>query len=116
MEDYNEDEIILHMPDDSEFLMTRHNAELYTFVGNLSTRNHVFIETGEDEQEGVTTGTFIFAHGNVYNALVRFMLDHNYPMRLNQLTVQECDENAFQMSLEQLNGTEIDDHFPDDWK
>jgi hypothetical protein len=110
---HSEDELMLHIGE-TDFLMTRGNAVLFTFFGRLATRNHVFLITGE-EDEGVTTGSYIFAHATAYNALVSFMAEYEYPARLNSLDVPQCDEDAFQRSLEQIGGEEIEDFIPDDW-
>jgi hypothetical protein len=107
-----EDETILHMPDGEEFLMTRHNARLYTFAGTLATRNHVFL-THEQEDEERAYGTYIFAHNPGYEPLEDFMAFHEYPMILNMNEIQQCDEDAFQNSMGGLSFDE--DFIPDDW-
>ena len=111
-----EDEWLIHIGEE-EFLMNRTNAKLYTFFGHLATRNHVFLITGE-EREDVTIGTYVFAHSEAYAVLCQFMVQHAYPMNLNGIEVAECDENAFQRSMEQIEasgGSMVDDYLPEDW-
>lgn len=112
--DYAEDELLLRLGGEREFLMTRHNSTLFTFVGNLATRNHVFLEYEVDEK--TRSGTYIFAHSNVFTELVGFMAEYDYPMVINHNEVPDCDEQAFQNSLDQLTGTIDSDHVPDDWQ
>lgn len=108
-----EDEAILNLPDDVEFLMTRYNARLYTFAGHLATRNHVFLMT-EQESEDRAYGTYIFAHNSAYEDLENWMFYYEYPMILNMNEVQQCDEDAFQNSLEGI-GDVFGDLDPDDF-
>lgn len=113
MSEHAEDELMLHIGE-TDFLMTRENAVLFTFFGRLATRNHVFLITGETEDE-VMTGSYIFAHATAFNALASFMAEYDYPARLNHLEVPDGDETAFQRSLDQLGGEDIEDFIPDDW-
>jgi hypothetical protein len=100
---------------DKEWLMTRHNARLYTFAGYLATRNHVFLHTYEEQDSGeAQMGTYIFAHSESYPVLCQFIVQHAFPMRLNENEVQQCDEDSFQRSLEQLSGS-LDEDFMPDW-
>lgn len=98
------------------FEMTRDNGTLFTFFGHLATRNHVFLMMNETDD--VMRGMYIFAHHASYAALASFMVDHDYPMRLNGRAVPGCDENAFQQSLDSMGGAfddELGGGVPDDW-
>lgn len=106
-----EDEITLHLPS-GEFQMTRHNAHLFTFFGELATRNHIFLIT--EEHEDSMSGSYIFNWSPVFTQLAGFMAEYDYPMRLNQLEVPECDQNAFETALNQLEG-KIDDSELEEW-
>lgn len=114
MSEQKPDELNLHLPDGSEQLMTRHNSRLYTFFGNLATRNHVFIVKEEREESSI--GAYIFAHSDAYQPIVSFMLTHQFPMSINNVEVAQCDEDAFQRSLDQLSesaGDNVPDEIPD---
>lgn len=107
-----EDEKLI-MIGEHEFLVTRRNTKLYTFFGSIATRNHVFINTGED-QEDVQYGSYVFAHDEAWGFLTRFIIDHEFPMALNALDVLPWDEEAFQRSIEGL--TIESDYFPEEWE
>jgi hypothetical protein len=97
------------------FLMDRSNATLYTFWGDLATRDHVFLVTDPGaETDSTVTGTYIFNWSSAYEHLVEFMIENQYPCRLNQLSVPECDENAFNTALDQLSG-KLDQDELDRW-
>lgn len=118
MREQQPDELVIRFADDREFLMSRENATLFTHMGNLATRNHVFLVTGE-ETEGTIEGTYVFAHAETYQPLVSFMLTHQFPMVLNKNEVSTCDETAFQRSLDQLSqqaGSDVPDFLPDEWE
>jgi len=109
------DEVILDIAGHGEFLMTRYNTRLFTFLGNLSTRDHIFIALDEPE-EGVTRGAYVFSHSDSYTPIFTFMVDHEYPMSLNNIHIEENDETAFQRSLEQLEGFIESDTIPEGWE
>lgn len=96
------------------FLLTRYNGHLYTFFGNLATRNHVFLQTGETV-DNVTPGVCIFSFANIYSTLASFMLRHDYPMVLNALEVPPGDEATFKKALDQMEGSFDSDFIPDEW-
>ena len=107
------DEIILNVSDGSEILVNRYNTTLFTFFGELATRNHVFIQTGESEDETVT-GFYIFSHASVYHALVERIAAFDFPMQLNSVTIPKCDEEAFIRSIDRLAGS-MEDITPEDF-
>lgn len=99
----------LNLGDGREFEMRPDNATLYTFLGktalggmefNNESVNHVFLVTGEEENETVT-GTYIFATAEVYADLAGFMVENDYPMVLNRRDVPECDMNAYYRMIDQ---------------
>lgn len=111
--------LILNMADDTEIRMDRGNSALFTFVGKTALggdnclRNHVFVRI---EQEETTYGTYIFARNPVFNEIVSYMLQNDFPAHLNMLEVAECDERAYQLMLDQeMKGETIEDFLPDDW-
>lgn len=110
---YEPDELLLQLPDNEEFLMTRYNSKLYTFIGNLSTRNHVFLITEVDE--GSLHGHAIFAHSKSFDPIVSFMVECDYPMDLNATEISEGDELMFQASLEKYDGSGLEDYIPDEF-
>lgn len=114
-EDYN-GEAIIDFGDGLEVLINRDNTTLFTFLGDLATRNHVFIITEEEGDDGLTQGHFIFAHNSTYELLKSIIEQHNFPMILNRDEVPESDEMVFQQSLDQFgDGSTVEDYFPDDW-
>jgi hypothetical protein len=98
-----------------------YNTRLYTFAGELASRNHVFIGTGQREEDGQTiaSGTYIFellAKQQQYKQLTTYMLRNHYPMELNQLEVQPCDEDAFQAAVDKtVTGEPVPDTIPNGW-
>lgn len=109
----NEDEakMVLNLANGEEFEANRHNTSLFNFIGDLATRNHVFVVMGDDD--GIPTGAYIFQHNEVYPRIVEHMIEHNYPLHLNMTEVAECDEDAFQKSLDQIAEGSFD--LPEDW-
>lgn len=111
-EDYENYEMLLNVSDGREIVANRYNTTLFTFFGKLATRSHVFIETDRDENNTLS-GYYIFAHNNIYQALLERIAAYDYPMELNKTIVPDCDEAAFQRSIEQLTGEEVPDTIPD---
>lgn len=107
------DEFYLNISDGTEYLATRYNTTLFTFFGKLATRNHVFFETAEND-DGTISGFYIFAHANIYQAILERVAEFDFPMELNKLQVPDCDEAAFQKSIDQLTG-EVEDYIPEDF-
>lgn len=101
----------LHMPG-GEFEATPINTTLFTFLGRLACYDHVFLQTGE-EDEGVISGTYIFNQLSIYDEMAAFLVEASYPMLLNRIEVPDCDINAFNKMVSQQ--TENLDHIPDDW-
>lgn len=108
------DELRIELVDGGEIIARRDNTRLYTFIGNAATRNHVFIATGvSEENENLAIGTYIFGHNEAYAPVVEWIIEHEFPMLLNESEVQDCDEDAFQKSLDTLDGAFDDFEIPD---
>lgn len=109
----NEDEPVmnLHLPN-GEFTATPKNTSLFTFMGNLASRSHVFLMTSEDEK--VMTGSYIFADSPVFDQMFDFMTTQGYPLHLNLREVPQCDEDAYQRYVDQrVASEEIPDYLPE---
>jgi hypothetical protein len=117
MPEQEPDEVILDIVGRGEFLMSRYNTRLFTFMGNLATRNHIFIQLDEvDESDNLVSGAYVFAHHEAYHQIFSFVVAHEYPMSLNNLEVSTGDEEAFIRSLDSLGGGEdIGDFIPDNF-
>ena len=111
------------------FVATPLNTELFTFVGKTilqtgeiienSSRNHVFLQREEsrinEDGHEVTNGTYIFAPETV-NILGAAMLRHDFPARINQRSIPQSDEDAYQTYIaQQISQDEIGDFMPDGW-
>lgn len=96
--------LVLHLGSGRKFEMTPENSMLYTYlgrtaIGNMeidnSSVNHAWVTTGHNEQ-GQATGMYFFAEfDDVYKDIAAHMVEHKYPMLLNQRTVPECDMKAW---------------------
>lgn len=89
---------------DKELQMTPRNSMLYTFMGrtaitsgndtfeaNNEAFNHVWITTGENR------GMYFWAEHDPeeYAQMAAFMVEHSFPMRINDRTVPACDVQAW---------------------
>ena len=108
----NEPHLILNAGD-REVRADRFNTKLFTFAGELATRNHIFITYSIEEN--ISQGAYIFNHSDVYAQIMGFVTHHNFPMSLNANEVSEGDEDAFQRSLDQITGTMEEDYIPEGW-
>lgn len=104
--------ITLHM-ETGEFVASPINTTLFTFLGRLAIYNHIFVQTG-DEDDRVMVGTYVFSTHSVYQDIVNFMVEEDFPMMLNRLEVPDCDVNAYNRMIEQHMG-DVGDTIPDDW-
>lgn len=100
--------------DDGELLLNRWNSKLFTFIGNLASRNHIYVQTEEDE------GRYLFNMdaSQEYGRLLRFMSRNQFPMDLNNGGVSDEDEAAYQRAADQVATWEaehLSDTFPDNW-
>jgi hypothetical protein len=100
---------------DEPFEVTRYNTFLYTFLGQLATRNHIFVQTGEDEE--VCTGVYVWKtfHQNQFDYLHEHILKFNYQQFLNLTQVSELDEQSYERAIKrQCN--EIGDFIPEEFE
>lgn len=115
--------LMLNFGDGREFEMRPDNATLYTFLGetalkggikfNNESANHVFLQTGEQDDETMT-GTYVFSTAESYAPLANFMVEHDYPMVLNRREVPACDMEAYLRMVDQTaSNAEIPDEIPD---
>jgi hypothetical protein len=110
-----------------DFEATPYNTTLFTFLGraalngveiDLSRFNHVFLQRG-DVDEQTMSGSYIFRterNGEVFDAIVSHMAEHDYPMVLNRREVPECDVDAYNRTLDQIaSSEEVGDFIPEGW-
>lgn len=91
------------------------NSALFTFVGSLASRSHVFLIQGR-EDEKTLTGHYIFSQSAVFDDMYDFMTTNMYPCHLNLQDIAECDEDAYQKFIDQNVASEPPpDFMPDDW-
>jgi len=99
-----------------EFEATPDNTSLYTFIGDLASRNHVFIETATSDKPNTTIGTYVFSVHPTYQPLMKHLIENDYPVHMNLRAVAECDENAYQKLIDQAIASEEDfETLPDGW-
>lgn len=86
------------MNDETQFCIngrevTPTNAVLYTFVGAMASRNHIWM-MGDDSHPN----TYTFAYGNEDNFadLAHFMVDNGNTCHLNLREISRTDEKAYQ--------------------
>ena len=112
----NEPKLNLNLGDGRTFEMNADNSTLYTFAGKLAMYNHVFLVTGESEDDGMTIGTYVFHHAEAYNPLASFMVQYDFPMVLNRRDVPQCDLDAYGRYIDQVAGSEeVPDTLPEGW-
>ncbi len=98
----------------AERALTPINSALFTFAGELASRNHIFTyEPGTES--GTTLGSYIFSIGTTeFSNAVEFMISHGFVCHLNVREVPECDETAFQNVIDQaVTLTDIPTFVPD---
>ena len=99
-----------------QFEATPDNASLFTFAGNLASRNHVFLETGKSDKPNTTIGTYVFSVHPTYKPLSEHLIENDFPVHMNLREVADCDENAYQKLIDQaIAGEEDFETIPDDW-
>lgn len=102
-----------------EFNATPLNSSFYSFAGRTilengdsfdnSSRNHVFVLTGEEE------GQYIF-NPEAVHAMGAVMVRHGFPCAINVRKIPERDENAYQQYLSQIEPVEeVPDTLPEGW-
>lgn len=95
--------------DKEPFQMTRRNTMLFTHIGEAALYDHVFFSKGETEDGW--RGAYLWKNHPSYEQLVDFMVNHAYPLRLNNVEAAQCDQDAYWSS--QLS--DLDKGIPEDW-
>lgn len=97
-----------------EVIATRDNTSLFTFIGNLASRNHVFIVYEIIDEENAY-GSYIFPTNRLYEGLRDYLIINQYPLHMNLTSVSETDERAYQQHIRELaEQEEIPDYPPED--
>ena len=85
-----------------EYLLTREDTALFTFLGKLAVYNHIYhcsVVEGE-----VDTSFYIFSFTMGYKDLVKYMKENKYPQHINMTEVGSCDIDAYlRASLKDLS-------------
>ena len=96
----------------AEFKATRDNTSLFTFFGRRALYDHIFIQTGSEDNSTVY-GAYIFSNAEGYVDMVDYMVTNEYPQHVALREVAECDIKAFDQS--QLGDLRETDTIPEDW-
>lgn len=102
----------------NEYECTPDNTSLFMFWGNLASRNHIFIQTDEVDEQTMS-GDYGFAIDNeeAFNRIATYMINNGYTAHINLQSVPECDENAYQKHIEDKVAAEtIEDYIPESWE
>lgn len=96
-----------------DFEVTRYNTHLYTFMGSIATRNHIFVITGEDDD--CVSGVYVWEmfQPEAFNRLRSHLDQHKYPQYLNLNEISDLDEQSFEAAVKRQVGT-IGDFVPED--
>lgn len=97
------------------FEVTRYNTHLYTFIGRLATRNHIFVITGEDEE--CATGVYVWQllHTDAFDRLHDHMQKHQYPQYLNLNEISDLDEQSYENAIRR-QVSDIGDFIPEEFE
>lgn len=109
----SEEEPVIHI---NEYEARRDNASLFMFYGELASRNHIFIQT--EEEDGIASGAYCFPTDDAtFNRMAGFMINNGYTAHINLHQVAECDERAYQGHIDNvIKSEETPDFIPDDWE
>lgn len=102
----------LTKPDDTEFLATRDNTSLFTFLGRAAL-DHVFIKE-EETETNTMMGTYIFSSHKMYEKMAEYIFENDYPMYLNLREVAQCDQTAWDDMVHQQ--VEEYEGIPEGWE
>lgn len=83
-----------HM-DGEDYGATPENTALFTFIGRLASRDHIFVQTEQEGHQAIGIYIFKFALAEAYGEMQEYMLANGYTCHLNMRQVAECDENAY---------------------
>ncbi len=103
------------------FELRRDNTFLYTFLGRLASRNHLFIAEDDQDDEDVASGIYMFRQGiePYFDKIADYMRTNKYQSVENQQEVADCDEVQYQHYIAQLahvEANDLDDGIPEGWK
>lgn len=97
---------------DQEYVANPRNTKLFTFAGELASRDVVSLDL--EGQSDDIPGLFIFNDLEVYEEIIGHMVRNDYPLLLNLREVPPAIETAFQTHLDQtVDENPIDDFIPD---
>jgi hypothetical protein len=111
------------------FEATPDNTTLFTFMGraairdeieiDLSTFNHVFFQTG-DEDDTTMTGSYMFRtakNEGTFDVILSHIASEDFPMVLNRRSVPDCDVKAYYNMIDNVATSEqVGDFIPDEWQ
>ena len=107
--------IILKM-NGEDFESTPDNTSLFNFIGELASRDHVFIQTGVGDLPHIMVGTYVFKPHPVYERLAAHLVENGYPMHLNLRRIPQSDEKAYNDMIDRaVEGQSAGDFIPDGW-
>jgi hypothetical protein len=110
----NDPSLHLRIGEDSELVLTPENTSLYTHIGEAAMYDHVFVQTGEGEEQ--STGMYIFRHNDAFQSIKKHMKRHRFPLHLNNQDVAACDADAFERVIERsTEDLEALGHVPEEW-
>lgn len=93
------------------------NTAVFTYLGEMASRNHLFV-TQEAQGEHLL-GSFVFSSNpGVIEKYAAFMIQNAYECHLNQREVRQCDESAYQKFANMLVEHEVaalPDEIPAEW-
>jgi len=109
--------IKLRTGDGVEHEITPLNSALFTFAGELASRNHIYIHDLDDE--GAIVGAqYLFAPTEKsFAAVSQYMIENGYLCHLNARQISDADEQAFAAMIEQaVEAFPVPDALPDDFQ
>lgn len=108
-----EKSIVINLGDE-DFEITPRNATLFTFLGQNALYNHVFIQTGQEE-EGRIAGTYLFSDIDGFPKLRKLMRQLHFPAVLDMPDVAECDMEAFDLHVHHMT-EDLELGVPEGWE
>lgn len=100
---------------DTEHLLRRDNARLYTFLGKAAF-DHLFFTADEQPDPDILTGTFIprdVLGTDQFDGVADYMRQNKYPLYENMPRVPDSDEEIITRILGGKDVDDINDEFPD---
>ena len=111
----SEDEPVMNLnTTHGEIEARRDNTTLFTFLGKLALYDHVFIHTGDTEDD-VAKGMYIFNQNEVYDQMSEYMWENDYPMHINLPEVAQCDLDAFDNMVHKDVEQDLESGIPEEW-